>query len=221
MVTADDGHTVETILLIAAERREFAGFTPHLNALRELQLGIFYAAAGTRNGDTFLLAANGCGGELASRAFRAAAAFAPPRLVVSTGFCGALDPSLAPGAIVDSRTARFATAGEVVLTAAAKRRLRKQTGAAAVDMESGQIERAAAAHGIPFLAIRAVTDTAGEDLAIDLNSALDARGRFVASRVIREALRRPLGGVPELVKLFRRSRLAARNLGDYLAGCRF
>lgn len=221
MVTVDGYRQVETILLIAADRREFAGFTRHLEGVRELSLGIDYAATGTRRGRRFVLAANGAGRALAARAFQAASRFDRPSVVVSTGFCGALDPKLAAGAVVDSRDGVVATANEVILSAEAKRRLRQETGADAVDMESAQVADDAAAAGLPFRAIRAVTDTAHEDLRIDLNAARDGDGRVRDTRVVGQALRRPLTGLPELVKLYRRSRLAAKNLGDYLAGCDF
>lgn len=50
--------------------------------------------------------------------------------------------------------------GQVIATARAKRELFTKTGAAAVDMESHEVAAAAAEHGVPFLAIRAVADPA-------------------------------------------------------------
>jgi hopanoid-associated phosphorylase len=63
-----------------------------------------------------------------------------------------------------------ATQGEVlgveamITTAAKKAALRDQTGAAIVDMESAAAVRAAAAHGLPFAVIRAVSDSADQNL---------------------------------------------------------
>ena len=48
----------------------------------------------------------------------------------------------------------------VITTARAKRELFTKTGAAAVDMESHEVAAAAAEHGVPFLAVRAVADSA-------------------------------------------------------------
>lgn len=49
---------------------------------------------------------------------------------------------------------------QVIATARAKRELFTKTGAAAVDMESHEVAAVAAEHGVPFLAIRAVADSA-------------------------------------------------------------
>ena len=48
----------------------------------------------------------------------------------------------------------------VIATARAKRELFTKTGAAAVDMESHEVAAVAAEHGVPFLAVRAVADSA-------------------------------------------------------------
>ncbi len=49
---------------------------------------------------------------------------------------------------------------QIIATARAKRELFTKTGAAAVDMESHEVAAVAAEHGVPFLAIRAVADSA-------------------------------------------------------------
>ncbi|MDP1558975.1 MAG: phosphorylase [Nitrosomonas sp.] len=108
--------------------------------------------------------------------------------LVSFGVAGALDSSLRPGDLVlpqwihtdgqvqsvdldwrDRLKQRLpsdlsvvggtlVTSREVLTTQAAKRELAETTGACAVDMESGAIAEVAASAGIPFLAIRAITD---------------------------------------------------------------
>ena len=50
------------------------------------------------------------------------------------------------------------TVGEPLLTAAAKRQARVDSGASVVDMEARWIAYAAAAHGVPLLSVRAVLD---------------------------------------------------------------
>jgi adenosylhomocysteine nucleosidase len=107
--------------------------------------------------------------------------------LVSFGFAGALEPSLKPGDLVlpefihtdrllpvdlswrdtlrQRLPAQLSVAGGILAASAgvltsgtAKRDLALATGACAVDMESGAVAEAAAHAGIPFLAIRAISD---------------------------------------------------------------
>jgi adenosylhomocysteine nucleosidase len=160
-----------------------------------------------------------------------------PEAVVSTGFCGGLDPGLKRGGIFVATsvcgrecrapaTARpffsgsLATVDRVVGTAEEKARLRA-TGAAAVDMESAALAERAAAAGVPFYIVRVVLDGAGESFHTDFNRMRDAAGRFSRASIARAALARPLRMLPEVIRLERRGRAAARALGDFLADCRF
>jgi hypothetical protein len=69
--------------------------------------------------------------------------------------------------------------------------------------------------------LRGVTDLAGEEFGLDLNAARDRHGRLSKARILWAAARRPAPLVPELYRLYHRSRLAARELGDFIADCRF
>lgn len=166
--------------------------------------------------------------------------------IVSTGFCGALDESLRVGDVVignllpggrgsvpalQSRDGYgaglrvFTNAGivcidRVAVTAGEKRALRERTGAAAVDMESAAVAATAAEWGVPFHSIRAVSDTASDDMPLDFNLYRDAEGRFSRGRIAAAALARPFTRVPALLRLDRNTRIAARSLGEYFADCR-
>ncbi|HXH82139.1 MAG TPA: hypothetical protein VNN07_04330, partial [Candidatus Tectomicrobia bacterium] len=121
-----------------------------------------------------------CVGVAAARIERALPVDSGSTLVVSAGVCGALDPSLPVGALVVPETVagtsgeRWIAAAmppltargtllavsEVVETAAAKSRLWMESGALALDMESGEICRWAAAVGVPAGVVRGVSDAA-------------------------------------------------------------
>ena len=88
-------------------------------------------------------------------------------------------------------------------------------------MEAAGVAEEAAVHGVPFHCVRVVTDLAGEDLVNDFNDSLRENGHFDKMLVLRGALRHPWVRLPELIRLRRRSILAARVLGDFIADCRF
>jgi adenosylhomocysteine nucleosidase len=91
---------------------------------------------------------------------------------------------------------------------------------AVCDLESAVYARLAAAHGIPFLVVRAVLDSAEEDLPIDFNRCRTAGGEVSNTRVVTRALAQGFGaggggraGFAALLRLRARLRLCARRLG--------
>lgn len=109
----------------------------------------------------------------------------------------------------------LATTDRVLIRAGEKRAFAEQTGAVAVDMESAGAARIAEEHKIPWLAVRAVTDSVNDDLPFDFNALADAQGNVNRRRIVVAALLRPWK-IPALIRLGQRSSLAARNLADFL-----
>ena len=108
----------------------------------------------------------------------------------------------------------------VVCRAADKRRLAETSGAIAVDMESAGAAAAAEKFGVPWIAVRAITDGVDDDLPFDFNmGSLQARsdpfGGVDRGAIIAGTLRQPWK-IPALIRLGVRSSLAARNLGTFL-----
>ncbi len=79
----------------------------------------------------------------------------------------------------------------MVRTVAEKADLYQRTGAVAVDMESHRVALAAAAAGLPFLAVRAIGDPAGRTLPALAARALGEDGRPRIGPVVAGLLRRP------------------------------
>ena len=159
-----------------------------------------------------------------------------PDAIILAGCCGALDPALNTGDIhiapsfripaaeatiaADARLlaallnadgagiALKATTSPSVTVAAvaqpdAKADLRRYGATVNMDYHAA---RAAAAAGIPFAAVRAVLDTAGQSLPAGLDDADGRPGRIAAGIARHPAL------LPELVRLRRQMLLTRRNL---------
>jgi hypothetical protein len=210
--------TARTWLLVAAEQREFDGILKRFGGSKPWNWPARFAAQAEFNGDRWLLIANGPGAALVEQALTQATGEHGIQVngIISTGFCGALDPALRVGDIVR----QLHSIDRVAVTAAQKHDLRVSTGAAAVDMESAAIARKAADWRIPFQIIRAVSDTAEEDMPLDFNRYRAADGRFSRTRIALAALARPVTRVPALLRLDRNCQIAAESLGDCFAHCR-
>jgi hypothetical protein len=95
-------------------------------------------------------------------------------------------------------------------TPADKSAARRATGACAVDMESSAVAQVAAAHGVPFIAVRVIVDTACDGIPQTVAGASRA-GKLRTGRLILGLLRSPLEIAP-LLRLARRYRVALRSL---------
>lgn len=161
--------------------------------------------------------------------------------IASFGLCGGLDPVLPPGTLVVASRVQDAAGGgrawipdpdwsrrllaalpqarhlplagsdRPLATAAAKARLRAETGAAAVDMESHRVARVAARHGLPFIVLRAVADPALRCLP---RAALAGRREdgSLAPAAVLGALLRHTGELPALLRVAADAAAARRAL---------
>lgn len=227
------------ILYIAAERLELQNLADRLASGRKLNWPLDFAYEGMLEGQRVILAANGAGPRLASEATDVAMRSTKLDAVVSTGFCGALDPALcvndivvgseilALPAAVRFRThlpAHSAIVGTVVSqdriagTAAEKTALFRH-GAIAVEMEAAGVYSSAGRAGVPCFCIKVVSDSAHESFGMDLNRMRSPEGRIIRGKIVASALLRPTWW-PELILWKGRAEAAARVLGDFLVSCR-
>lgn len=86
----------------------------------------------------------------------------------------------------------------------------------AVDMESAGVAEVAAARGVPFAAIRVVTDALGHDLPLDFNACVGPRGDVRGLSVAAQLARRPRA-LPGILRLGHHSLSASRRLAAFLA----
>jgi adenosylhomocysteine nucleosidase len=106
---------------------------------------------------------------------------------------------------------KLLTSARTLETVAVKSSAFRGTRAVAVDMESFAIAQVAAAGGIPFIAVRAIVDTAADEVPPALASAADAAGAISAGRIVARLVLRPTQ-LPALLRLAARYRAAARSL---------
>ncbi len=219
---------MRTWLLIAAERRELSGILKRFGPAAKIDgNGARFAREVFKDGDRWWLVANGPGPRSVEEVLRQKMDVSG---IVNTGFCGALDPALGVGDIVvwgdspcGSRFARgeISSSDRVVVTAEEKRKLREKTGAIAAEMEAGAVKRIAGEWGVPFYCIRAVSDTANENMPLDFNLYRDAAGRFSLPKIALAAMRRPFTRIPALRRLEANCNVASESLGAFFADCRF
>jgi adenosylhomocysteine nucleosidase len=153
-----------------------------------------------------------------------------PELVLTCGFAGGLNPDLKIGAVcfetadvtfraqllaVGAKPAKIFCADRIATTVAEKKKLRAETGADAVEMESAAIQAVCAERGIQCVTVRVISDTADEDLPLDFNvlakpdKSLDFGKLFLA-------IAKSPGKIGALMRLQKKTSFAANQLAAVL-----
>lgn len=154
-----------------------------------------------------------------------------PQLVFTCGFAGGLNPELKTGDVIlltvdpaldralvgfGARPAKFWCASRIATTVAEKKKLRAETGADAVEMESEVIHAICRERGIPCATVRVISDTANEDLPLDFNK-LSNPDLSPDYAKLAWAIAKSPGKIPALLRLQKNCRFAARRLAAVLA----
>lgn len=106
---------------------------------------------------------------------------------------------------------RLLTSSKAIGSLADKAMLFRQTGAAAVDMESLAIAEIAHTYQLPFIAVRVIVDSAEDALPRAVTAAADSEGQLQVWRLMGELARAPADLAP-LIRLAQRYRVANRSL---------
>ena len=173
----------------------------------------------------------GIGQRNAERSIRDALERDKPNLVLTCGFAGGLRPGLTTGEVLFSANGypnlekKFQAAGalsgqfycdnKIAVTSEAKRALWKQTGADAVEMESGFICAICRQQGIPVATVRVILDTAEEDLPLDFNELTNEDQEMDYWKLTKKLIKSP-AKITALLRLQKRCQIAAGKLSDTL-----
>jgi adenosylhomocysteine nucleosidase len=196
-------------------------------ALKE-EAGVFRRRAAELPGVEILI--TGIGRNNATRSVREFLARAEPARVFTCGFAGGLNPDLAIGDVVSftnndalapgllaagAKPGSIACVDTIAITVAEKAALRHATGADAVEMESGHIQNICHERGIACATVRAISDSAHDDLPLDFNQ-LYKPDQSLDFGKLAFALARNPGKIPALLRLQKNCARASHRLADVL-----
>jgi len=180
--------------------------------------------------EPWMAVCGGIGPEAARRVTEAVIRLYQPRVVQSVGFAGSLESQLHVGEVLDMRYVIDVADGSKVDTGRGsgvlvsfasvagseqKSRLAKAYGANAVDMEAAAVAKGAGAHGLPFAAIKVISDEIGFPMP-PLDRFTTKDGGFRAGRFVMFALVRPWLWAA-VIRLARNSAKASIALCERLA----
>jgi adenosylhomocysteine nucleosidase len=192
----------------------------------------------------------GIGRQNAEKSVREFLATNSPKLVLTCGFAGGLNPDLKLGEVVfetanaplapslsppggervsgrtgdglvsklvaaGAKPAKFFCADRITTTVAEKKKLRAETGADMVEMESEAIHSVCRERVIPCATVRVISDTASEDLPLDFN-ALAKPDMNLDYGKLAWAIAKSSGKIGALLKLQKQTRFAAERLANIL-----
>jgi len=196
-------------------------------ALKEEAAPFRKIAAGKSGADVLV---TGIGRRNAEKCMREFLAANSPGLVLTCGFAGGLNPDLRLGDVVfetseenlraqlvaaKAKPAKCFCADRVATTIAEKKKLRDETGADVVEMESATIHALCRERGIPCATVRVVSDTADEDLPLDFNALAKADQSLDFGKLFLAIAKSP-GKIGALMELRMKTNFAAQRLAEVL-----
>lgn len=234
------------LALCAAFPHELKHILGNLNAQKisgEVSFALFLAGHASHE---ILIIQTGMGRHAAEAALQHIIREHKPDLVLSIGFCGALQAGVKPGDLiwstetmliperrsdgmrhanlpvthgigrklaehVDLRKGVFITTERRLAKEQVRSMLPRDAALFACDMETFYIAEICRTKGVPFLALRAVTDLSDEDIPAELFSVVDGYGIYRPAKALMLLIGRPRL-IPYCIKLGINSEKASRNL---------
>jgi adenosylhomocysteine nucleosidase len=231
--------------LVFALGIEAGGLVDLLSDVTVMRGDGFTVRRGRRRDRNIVLAECGAGRAKAAKAAHALIDAHRPRWLFSAGLAGALDRHLLRGQIVvaDSivdpagrqwtagpqslppwladvpgvHVGRLLTVDRVVRLPEEKLALGREHAALAADMESLAVAEVCAERGMPFLAVRAISDTVDEQLPPDVERLLAQKTNAARLGAALGSICRRPSSVKDLLKLQEDANAASDRLGNFLA----
>lgn len=228
------------IAIIGAIKDEIAGIKNQMLITEPLRWHTGNAFAGEWQGKSIVLVRSGMGCDSAKLALAEIAGKFDLERVISIGYAGALDPTLQVGELVvadqvihyktpkpysldkeligtmpEARRGTLLTVDEVVASPPAKRAMREKYSAVAVDMETSALVEEAEARCLPFASVRAITDTANQEL-IDCSHLVAEDGDVSKLKAGWHILTHP-GDLKGMIDLGKHAKLATANLTLFIS----
>lgn len=227
-----------TIGLIAAMPEETRPLLAAIGEFREERAGRYAIYRFTIGDRQVCLLESGMGPRNAAEGASRLIETSKPRLILNFGFAGSLSPELKVGEIVSAERllffhdglfseqqwltslqqplahqTTFVTTSRITDKKYLAARLPSSISRAVVEMETTAMAKVAGAAGIPFMAIRAITDTLDEELAFTLDEFCDQELNLKLWRVLLTVVRKPRI-IPQLARLSGNSRRAGKILAE-------
>lgn len=162
---------------------------------------------------------------------------ARPEFVITSGFAGALDEQLRIGDLIlaenfsdpsllglakeilrehSVRTAKLFTSTTVIDSISGRNEIARNSGAAAVDMETGAIVAICQAHGMRLLSLRAITDTPSEPFPAPADILFDIEHQRTDFVGLLSYLSRHPGSIRKLMRFSKQIARVRASLTDAL-----
>jgi nucleoside phosphorylase len=156
--------------------------------------------------------------------------------LISAGFAGSLNDQLQPGDLLVAKNfstvdlkhaqsslsnmsmhaANMLTVPALIDSSEERERIARESGASAVDMETEFIARACAAHGIPLLSLRVITDTPTQPFPAPPSILFDTQQQRTRIALLAKFFLIHPNRVPGLVQFARRIARARKTLSNAL-----
>lgn len=229
--------------IVAALDLEINYFQDQLKNKQRLQGEGFSACIGELGKKTVSVVCGGVGQESARRATEALIAGHNPRWIISAGFAGGLNSSIArhdlvlaneivdlkggkltidvhgsPAAPKESKihVGKLITVEKIVKSSTEKRKLAEETGASAVDMESFAVATVCQAQHQKFLSVRVISDPVDEELPNDIAAMIELKSTgSKVGRALGNIFRRP-SAIKDMWRLKENAVVAADRLAKFL-----
>jgi adenosylhomocysteine nucleosidase len=232
------------VAIVFALPEESGGLEDRLEGIVHFEAEGFAVRKGILGGRNVVCVLSGAGAQRAARAADGVIAAHRPQWVISAGFCGALQPGLKRhdlvlgDALLDEAGRRLALdcralaelaeayrrlhvgpllqVDEIVRLPKEKRRLGETHHALAADLESVGVAAACHAHGVPFLAIRVVSDAVDDKLPREVEHLMRQGSRSAQFGAALGAILNRPGSLMDLYQLRENALAASDRLAKFL-----